>query len=336
MKKNRLTIIIVIALLAIALFFYLNNSKGTIKKELRDFAVEDTASITKIFLVDKANHQVTLERKNHEWIVNKKFTARRDVINLLLKTIKRISVRAPVPKAAEDNIVKNLAVKSTKIEIYKDNDLIKTYYVGGPTQDQYGTYMLLKNSSRPFIMEIPGFRGYLSTRYFTFVNDWRSQIIFNKRYRNILSVTVKTPKEPNKSFKIIKSENNIIDLKDYKNQSVAKFDTLAAKQFLAHFIRINFNKFVENFKHKKDSILKTPPSYIITLEDVNKNKKTIKVYPMLSIGRTDSKGNALKYDPDNMYVFLNNDRDFVFAQYFVFDPILKNIDYFLAKKQLKR
>ncbi len=333
MKKNRSTIIIVIALFVIALFFYLNNSHSTIKKELRDFAVEDTASITKIFLVDKKNNQITLERQNNHWTVNNKYVARRDVINLLLKTINRVRVKSPVPKAAEDNTIKSLAVKSTKIEIYKNDDLIKTYYVGGTTQDQYGTYMLLKNSSCPFIMEIQGFRGYLSTRYFTNINDWRSQIIFNNSLNDISSVTVNIPTKSGKSFKILYLGNNKFELHDFKNQNVANFDTLSVKHYLSYFRRINFNKFVTNFnKQQKDSMLACQPAYIITLEDINGNKKTVKTYNKPSEMQTNGKGNEIEYDPDNMYAFINNDQDMVFTQYYVFDSILKNIDYFLTKK----
>ncbi|MCK5822458.1 MAG: DUF4340 domain-containing protein [Bacteroidales bacterium] len=333
MKKNRTTIVIVIVLFFIALFFYLTKSYSTIKKELRDFAVEDTATISKMFLVDKADKQVTLERENSHWTVNQKYIARRDIINLLLKTINRISVKSPVPKAAEENIIKSLAVKSTKIEIYKGEDLIKTYYVGGPTQDQYGTYMLLKNSSRPFIMEISGFRGYLSTRYFTNENEWRSQAIFNNSFSSISSVTVNIPSKPNTSFKILNLGNNSFELHDSKNQKIEEFDTLNVKTYLSHFKRINFNKFYTNIeKYKKDSIIASQPEYIITLEDVNGNVKEAKTYKKPSEGQTDGFGKKLKYDPDNMYAVFNNNQDLVFAQYYVFDPILKNINYFFTKK----
>jgi hypothetical protein len=33
-----------------------------------------------------------------------------------------------------------------------------------------------------------------------------------------------------------------------------------------------------------------------------------------------------------MYAVFNKNKDLVFAQYYVFDPILKNINYFLTKK----
>jgi len=54
--KNRILIAVIAILGILAGYLYLKDkgNRGTIKEERRDFAVEDTASITKIFLVDKA------------------------------------------------------------------------------------------------------------------------------------------------------------------------------------------------------------------------------------------------------------------------------------------
>jgi hypothetical protein len=49
MKKNLIGGLIVLLLAVAAFLLYKNNSKSTIKEELKDFAVKDTASITKIF-----------------------------------------------------------------------------------------------------------------------------------------------------------------------------------------------------------------------------------------------------------------------------------------------
>jgi len=144
MKNIRRNIIIVIILVFVALYFFLTQRHGTIPKELKDFAVEDTASVDKIFMVNKEGQQVLLERKNNFWMVNGKYYARKDAVSTLLKTIHRIDVKAPVAKSMFKTIVSNLAVRSIKVEIYQESKLIRTYYVGGPTKDQYGTYMLLE------------------------------------------------------------------------------------------------------------------------------------------------------------------------------------------------
>ena len=109
-KKNRVPVIIVALLGALSFWLIINSKKGTIKETLRDFAVEDTAAITKIFLADKSNKSITLERQpSGTWLVNGKFIARRDAIQTLLYTIKKVDVKELVGKKAQDAIVMRLS-----------------------------------------------------------------------------------------------------------------------------------------------------------------------------------------------------------------------------------
>ncbi len=120
MKKNRIAIVLVVLLGSLSFWFIINNKKGTIKETLRDFAVEDTASINKIFLADKNGHTITLERKSPGlWTVNGKYNARMDAVQTLLYTIKKIDIKEPIGKKAVDNVIKRLAAKAIKCEIYQ-------------------------------------------------------------------------------------------------------------------------------------------------------------------------------------------------------------------------
>jgi hypothetical protein len=180
MKKNIVQIFIIIILLGIIvtaqiapygtsrLFDVLKIGKKATIKELRDFSIEDTASINRIFMVDKENNTADLrEKEDGRWYINDKYLAKKHSINVLLKTFKRMTIKNPVARSAEKNIIKQLATKSVKVEVYSGDDIIQTYYIGGVTQDQTGTYALLEGSDRPFVIEIPGFRGYLSSRFYT-------------------------------------------------------------------------------------------------------------------------------------------------------------------------
>jgi len=185
MKKN-LIIIGLIAILGIVTIILISrNSNSSIKRELRDFAIEDTASIDRVFMVRKDNQQVTLTRVNDHWMVNGKYVVRTDAIDLLLKTLNRIRVKSPVSTSMADNAIRMLATRNTKVEVYHKKKLLRTIYVGGPTQDQMGTFMMLEGSSTPFVVHIPGFVGYLSTRFFIEEKDWRSTEIFKYNFNEL-------------------------------------------------------------------------------------------------------------------------------------------------------
>ena len=121
MKKNIKSIIVLLVLIIISVYTYFKKSNSSIREELKDFAIEDTSTVDKIFMVDKTNSQVLLEKIDGQWFVNKQFPVRKDAIDMLLKTMNRLIVKSPVPKSSFDNIVGQLATQSIKVEIYSLN-----------------------------------------------------------------------------------------------------------------------------------------------------------------------------------------------------------------------
>lgn len=75
MKKNRIIIILTLILAIVAVVLIFSNKKSTI---VDNFAVEDVSTITKIFMSDKLNNKVTLERLDEQnWKLDNKFDASR-------------------------------------------------------------------------------------------------------------------------------------------------------------------------------------------------------------------------------------------------------------------
>src|SRR5689334_3675906 len=117
-RKNKVLILVTLVLAVAAVWLITQNQSGTVREELRDFAVKDTASITKIFLADRAGKTIELEREGTRWRLNKKYYARRDAIKVLLETLKSISVRSMIPKAAYNTVIKQLSSGAVKCEVY--------------------------------------------------------------------------------------------------------------------------------------------------------------------------------------------------------------------------
>ena len=186
-KKNLTQIVIIVVLLGVVvaaqiapygssrLFDALKIGKRATIRELKEFSLRDTASVTRIFMVDKNDCIIDLKRSsNNEWIVNDKFVANQPSVDLLLETLHKMVIKAPVANSAVENVIKNMATKSVKVEVYSKDKILRTYYIGGVTQSMTGTYAMIEGSTKPFIVEIRGFRGYLSGRFFLDENSWRS------------------------------------------------------------------------------------------------------------------------------------------------------------------
>ncbi len=355
MKKNRKFIVAVIVLGVIAIALILTNSKSTFKRELSDFAIDDTSNVTKIFMSDKNNNSLTLTRvQPGKWLVSNKYSGSKANIELLLGTMMGLQVKETIPKAALEYVIKDLATISVKVEIYQwkyrinlfdfirlfpYEKLTKVYYVGGPIQSNRGSYMIMEHSSVPFVVYLPGLRGFVTPIYSPIEKYWRDYSIFKKSIQQIESVRMDFPSDPGSSFMInndAKMDMRFISLAD--NQQVPMFDTLKVMNFLASFRNINFESLLNDMEtHRKDSILATTPYCIISLTDTNHTIQSIRIYRKgASPGEMDDFGKPAPYDLDRLYALVNDGKDFTFIQYFVFDKILRPKSFFLKKQELKK
>lgn len=346
MKKNRSVIIVVLLLLLVALYFLLKPETGTYNRNLNDFAVSDTSNITKIFMADKKNRTITLTRIDEgTWRLNNKLLARKDGIDIMLKTLLNISVKSPVAEAAHNNVIRLLAANSVKVEIYQrvyrihmgtmhllpHEKLTKTYYVGSVTQDNIGTYMLMEGSSEPFITYLPGFRGFISSRFTAKEEDWREHIIFRSKLPEIASISINFGDKPEWSFMLRNPDNHSFILTAANSSKpVTDFDPLKVIDFLNSFRNIRFEAFLNDLdKHVRDSITSTKPFYQISLTDRTGTTQTITTFKRKPTpDQIDIYGVPVTYDHDRMYALVNNNKDLVLVQFFVFDRILRPLPAF--------
>jgi len=334
MKKTNiilLVLIVVVVGVIVAVVFTRNDDP---QKTLRDFAVQDTASITKIFLANKSGSSVTLEREGNHWTVNKKYTARRDFINNLLTTIRKIEVSSPVSSKKLDRIMKDLATQGIKVEIYQGDKCIKTYYVGGVTEDNNGAYMILENSDLPFIVSRPGFTGYLPVHYLPELSEWRERIAFNYKVEDISKVYVEYP-DPNESYIVERLGENKYNLKNIDGSDVIEpFNEMLAKEYVGRIKFIGFETFILDSLQAeiRDSLQKTEMLASFTIEDKAGQKSKLVTYrhPNLT-GVFDPQGNIYEYDIDNLYGIING--EVVILQYPIIDPITYYKSDFLGTKR---
>jgi hypothetical protein len=332
MKKNKLTLVVILVLSAVAGYLYFNNHTGTIKKELRDFSVKDTAKVTKIFLADNYGNTINLDRKSEGvWTVNDKYETRADAIKLILGTINQMEVKSPVSKASFKNVITQITGRHTKVEIYMGKDKpAKTFYVGGATQDQFGTYMMIENSSVPFIMHIPGFHGYLSTRFFTEEEKWRSTALFRYKKGEIEKLAVNYMEVPQESFEIDKINSSKPSVKSLlTGKNIENPDTLAIRYYISKFQNINVEFYGNDLEaSKRDSIITHCKRFSMEFTDIHGKKNLFTGFrkPMPE-GTLDEEEKPMLFDKDRMYG-LTQDGNFVIIQFFVFDEITPRLSFF--------
>ena len=337
--------IIIIALSVMALLYAINlitmQNNGNIKNY---FSLSDTASVERIFMVDKENYQVDLQRKGGRWILNGSDEPIKENIDILLKTLLKIEVKNPVSKAAHNVEVKRMAAKSTKVEVYQRVYRIdfaglrlfphlkktRVFYVGGSTQNYRGTYMKPEDDDNIYITYIPGFKGYLSERFSARRADWLSHKIFAYSITNMNKVRVEFPHQPAESYEIINKGNRSFDLiRLIDNSKVVPYDTIRVLEELAAFSSSNYEVLLDNMPAKRiDSIKQVLPQRIVTVTDkLNQEHKLTMYYRPNVDKREDIDGKLFDHDMDRMYAFYDNLKYPVSVQFFVIDNITRPLSY---------
>jgi len=341
MKKNSIFLLLFLILAAAAAWLIYSRTSGTISKELRDFAVKDTASVVKIFMADKTGQQVTLEKVDAtDWTLNGEFPARPDAIKTLLQTMHDIEVRSPVGKSGYNNVIKNIAAKGIKVEVYTPEGLLKTYYVGGASQDQTGTFMYLENSTVPFVLHIPGFDGYLTPRYIVKAEDWKIKNVFRLKQGQLKSLKVVDRERQGYEFTILNDGAGAFTILDDQNNLVPEVSQDKVISYLQFYGMVNYEmteKALNTFQ--RDSLTATEPFRTIELTDVAGKTSFINLWrrPQLSTttNRANSEGIPYAYDIDRMTARIGNDTTLLVVQYYSFEKLFRSPSDFLNTTSAK-
>ena len=326
MKNANLFLFLVVVLLGGGTWYLLQGNKSSnLEGYDFNFAVEDTASIGKIFLADHEGKTITLDWVNKmEWRVNKKYKARPDAVNNLLATIGKVTMLYRFPRNAVKPVIQNLASSGIKTEIYDNaGKKIKSYYVGGNNNDETATYFIMENANEPYPCHIPSFNGTLRVRYFTEELDWRDRYVFTLQPEEIAEVSVDYPLQKSRSFKISKTATDF---------SVEPLYALTPKvnkkpirglveNFLTGFKKLGCEGF-ENGYAQTDSVKATLPFTIISVTTIAGTKTFLKLHPLIA---QNNDGNIIFDDKKRpvieRYFAESSTGDFLMVQQVVFGKI---------------
>lgn len=356
MKKRPLLILAsVLVIGAVALIVALIGSKNATFDQ--DYHIQDVSSITKVFLTDKENRSVLIERVGHHsndsaWMVDHKAYADQSMVDMLLETLNTMRIRQQVNKAAVANVIKRIATNSVKVQVYQKVYFINwfngaltlfpyekctTYFVGFETQDQLATHFWREGDKEPVIVHIPGFRGSLGPRFSTLPESWMSHRIVAVDIKHLQSVELEIPDNQQESFVIRRQDNGFAMELLASHTLVNSFDTARVAQFLSSFANLNFDEFVSIVPNAdRQHSFAAAPRAIVRISDVYGHKREVKTYLKYSNPddrRVMADTNMYNlFDVDRLYAVIDN-KDTVLIQYYSFDNILQPASFFLAPQR---
>lgn len=348
-QKNIFGLVIIVVLIGASLLIYKINSRPTTLKQ--DYHITDVTSVSKIVIKDRKDNALNLVKTNDStWTANEKYEVNNIMIKNVLETLRDMRIREPLPKAARNNIVKSLATSGKIVEIYTDEYMIdfwfihlfkrqhlcKTFFIGHETQDEMGTYMLKKGDKEPFIIYIPNFRGYLSTRFDANVDLWKSHNVFRYKQSEIKTLKVDLPKHQNESFTLVNNGHGF-DFISADGTKQTNFDTTRVVSLLSSFVNMNYESVKRNVpKAEVDTIFKQKPLYNITVTSQKGKKESLRIFFKPGDREVEIKDErdqffAAMMDINRCYAISSKFSDTLVMQYFVLDNVIQPASYFLKK-----
>ena len=357
MSRNNIVLILLLIVLAIVGYIaYQTNLNNNSDQGICDlpeeeiaskFVFKDTGSVDKLVITGTDGEKVTLERQSEsmwyyqwekynsetdKWDKQPVYRARLDAVQLLLKTFYRVELRNFVAESAHESVLNRLLIDHQQVDIYSNGKLEKTWYVGHPSKDGYGTYMLLGipgcgKSQAPYEMKMAAFHGSLNSRFFTKLKEWRYTGLWVMDPSNLAKVVIKPFEQPDGAFSAELEGKNTFKLFDKDGNSMRRFDTTRVRDLFRQFKMLHFEKFDERLSLlQKDSLIKEAmPYYYIETTDKTGAKKSLTVYKIkVPEGSRDMAGNPIEFDVDRLYG-VTDDQDVLVIQYYTFGGLFRNI-----------
>lgn len=357
MKKNRLYLIIAGVLVLASIFVILQrNNVFSSDDEMgpigSSFAIKDTNLVTKIFMADMRKNKVLLTRTDSGWLVNDSIPALKANVDNLLSTLQNLVIKQTVAKTAQSNINKMLTTKAIKVEVYQiapkfkifgipfftKERITKTYYMGEATMDNMGNYALVEGMKEPFVVTIPGFRGFVTPQFSPYALDWYSHTLFQTKLTRIASVQFIDVENPSESFLVKKEGSRFFSVFDMNNQLVTHYDTTRVIDMLSEFRERNYLSISTQLTPEEmESIIKNDLFKIIILTDTDGKKNELKAYRQMNLVQ-EMENDVNIGEPkmvsnlDVFYGTFNGDLTTIYKlQYHYFDRQLQPLSYFVKK-----
>ncbi len=319
-NKRLFLLLAVLALLGLGTWWLTrraDTANSTLDVAATSFSVVDTAAVDKIFVANRTGEQHTLTREaRNYWRLDNRYDARIEQVRMLLTTLHRQRVKMPVPRAARNNVVRALASQGIKVEVYQKGQRTNTFYVAGSTNDRLGTYMILDGAEEPYIVHVPGFEGYLTTRYLLTPRFWRTNPVFQAPVGTIERIAVEALGQPERTFTVQRAGTGFVVA------DLPQADTALVRAYAAQFGRVFAQGPIDSAQRAyTDTVLRRPPNYRLTVTARNQPKPAqIRLW---TIG-----GNK-----DSMLgVIAGDSAEPVIVQTYVFKPLLAFRREFVKKK----
>ncbi len=318
MRNTLILLVVLLGLLGGYFFFLYEQGGSSLDKSEIDFAIPDTAKITEVVMVKVVGGQdgegIHLEKAGDGWQVNGQYGAFRPHVEKFLHVLSQIRVRDVLPPKGQATAQDLLARGHTRVELFSEKGLVKSYLVGTEYKGGKGTLMKLEKADDAYIVELPGLQGYLNVYYSLDTGFWRENLLFRGALSYIRSVSVSYSKKTG-SFELFRENEQG---KWYLQGVEQGINEQALDAYLAHFTgKVYGETFAgERFPDKLETLRAETPDVILSVEFFSGETEKVVLFE-----RSDN--------PNSYFGWVEGKEELLTIQHFVIDKYLAQKSDFL-------
>ncbi|MDR0661187.1 MAG: hypothetical protein LBG19_10405 [Prevotellaceae bacterium] len=297
------------------------------KRTDKSFSLDFIDNVTSIGLSQDSS-VVKLTKAGDVWMVNDSFEAGYEQMDMLLYLINTQHVSLQLPEEQAVNASEILLRDGIKIKVFEDKKNVLDITVG--TNDSLGYFGRSGKNKQLYKLSLPD----IVDNPFSFLSAnpsfWKHNVIITTLPSEIKSATIDNLENPEQSFRIIREADGSLSLFDiYNREDVANIDQAKLNTYLGYFTGLSYEQILDLEDADQKAILLSDSPYSMTIELKDGEQIKLQLYYITGDENLDAYGNALKYDPNQLYLSMNNGRDIALAKWVSFDLLLRDLSYFV-------
>jgi hypothetical protein len=344
MRKLIPYFIALIVLGAMVGYFIYHFSPSTMEKRESSFAVSPSY-LTKIVLTNTKGQKMTLLKKQDNWWAQGTYPINEEALNMLLNTISKVTAIYPAPSKAQQYILTEIHKSGIKCELYNTDTTQpeKVYWVGGTDAEATGSYLLMVNDGvlarQPYFVRVTGTEIPIGNTYNPKLDRWRTRWIIKNDAATIQRLGVSYLHEPARSFTIERVNQDSFTIANHQGEVISQPKLKYIIQYLGFYSALSLESY-ENQSSIKDSISHTLPFCRVSLTRTDSSHTDIVIHykpiDQHTITQFDDDGKELLHDIERYLAFINEGKDFVLIQYYVWGKTWRSYDDFFVKPTPKQ
>jgi hypothetical protein len=248
--------------------WFLSANTETEKVDKAMFTVSNLEEVDEVVLKSRSK-EVKLHFNGTQWLVNGEHRADQQMIEVLFATLKQAEPKRPVASAKNDSISNKLLTDGVEINLFEQGKLMKHFYAGGNLSKSQG-YFLDPDTRTSYVMQIPGYRVYVSGVFELDESGFRDKYVFGFNWHNFKGLSAKFPANAKDNFDVSMGKGF------FTIEGVSKIDTARLNTFLDNVSLLVVDHYGPSIM--ADSLKKLTPSMTISIQDVANRNYELAVY----------------------------------------------------------